>query len=287
MQKWNLLKKTAPCILSLAVAATTFPTAVMATDFDTAVVSEAETQEADVEDFGAEEVEAAEDTTEEMPEDIQQDEAADDLEIQEDAVAEEADPVSDRIEVAGERIRPERKRYFLFYKPDNVITSVTDPQGRRTVMDYFRNIRERIFPVGRLDYHSEGLLLMTNDGELDNILTHPKHEVKKVYEVTVRGKYSLKLADKMSKGVRIDSGVTAPCEIEVLGYDKEKNKTKVRMTLHEGKNREIRKMMAAFHYPVFGLKRVQYSFLTLSGVSRGEYRRLSLEEVKKLYELHK
>ena len=95
MQKWNLLKKTAPCILSLAVAATTFPTAVMATDFDTAVVSEAETQEADVEDFGAEEVEAAEDTTEEMTEDIQQDEAADDLEIQEDAVAEEADPVSD------------------------------------------------------------------------------------------------------------------------------------------------------------------------------------------------
>ena len=95
MQKWNLLKKTAPCILSLAVAATTFPTAVMATDFDTAVVSEAETQEADVEDFGAEEVEAAEDTTQEMPEDIQQDEAADDLEIQEDAVAEEADPVSD------------------------------------------------------------------------------------------------------------------------------------------------------------------------------------------------
>ena len=85
----------------------------------------------------------------------------------------------------------------------------------------------------------------------------------------------------MSKGVRIDSGVTAPCEIEVLGYDKEKNKTKVRMTLHEGKNREIRKMMAAFHYPVFGLKRVQYSFLTLSGVSRGEYRRLSLEEVKR------
>ena len=95
MQKWNLLKKTAPCILSLAVAATSFPTAVMATDFDTAVVSEAEAQEADVEDFGAEEVEAAEDTTEEMTEDIQQDEAADDLEIQEDAVAEETDPVSD------------------------------------------------------------------------------------------------------------------------------------------------------------------------------------------------
>ena len=128
---------------------------------------------------------------------------------------------------------------------------------------------------------------MTNDGELDNLLTHPRNEVQKVYEVTVRGKYSPKLAEKMSKGVKIDTGITAPCEIEILGYDKEKNKTTVRMTLHEGKNREIRKMMAAFHYPVFGLKRVKYSFLTLGGLGRGEYRRLSLEEVKKLYELHK
>ena len=110
-------------------------------------------------------------------------------------------------------------------------------------------------------------------------LVDPKAEIAAGVEI---GPYSI-----IGPGVRIDSGVTAPCEIEVLGYDKEKNKTKVRMTLHEGKNREIRKMMAAFHYPVFGLKRVQYSFLTLAGVSRGEYRRLSLEEVKKLYELHK
>ena len=196
----------------------------------------------------------------------------------------EADPFSDRIEALGETVKPEKKRWFLFYKPDGVITSVSDPEGRRTVMDYFRNIRERIFPVGRLDYHSEGLLIMTNDGELDNILTHPKHEVKKVYEVTVRGRYSPKLAEKMSKGVRIDTGVTAPCEIEVIGYDKEKNKTQVRMTLHEGKNREIRKMMAAYHYPVFELKRVKYAFLTLDGLSRGSYRRLTNEEVQKLYE---
>ena len=161
----------------------------------------------------------------------------------------EADPVKDRIEVNGETVKPERKKYFLFYKPDNVITSVSDPQGRRTVMDYFRTVRERIFPVGRLDYHSEGLLIMTNDGDLDYILTHPSHEVEKTYEVTVRGRYSMKLADKMSKGVRIDTGITAPCEIEVLEYNKEKNKTKIRMVLHEGKNREIRKMMAAYHYP--------------------------------------
>lgn len=163
----------------------------------------------------------------------------------------EADPVKDRIEAMGTLVKPEKKKYFLFYKPDSVITSVSDPQGRRTVMDYFRTVRERIFPVGRLDYHSEGLLIMTNDGDLDYILTHPSHEVTKTYEVTVRGRYSPKLADKMSQGVRIDTGVTAPCEIEVLGYDKEKNKTKVKMVLHEGKNREIRKMMAAYHYPRF------------------------------------
>ena len=193
----------------------------------------------------------------------------------------EADPVKDRIEAMGTLVKPEKKKYFLFYKPDNVITSVSDPQGRRTVMDYFRTVRERIFPVGRLDYHSEGLLIMTNDGDLDYILTHPSHEVTKTYEVTVRGRYSPKLADKMSRGVRIDTGITAPCEIEVLGYDKEKNKTKVKMVLHEGKNREIRKMMAAYHYPVFGLVR------TPEGLSRGMSRRLTSEEVRKLYELYR
>lgn len=197
----------------------------------------------------------------------------------------EADPFKDRIEALGSTVKAERKKYFLFYKPDNVITSVSDPQGRRTVMDYFRTTRERIFPVGRLDYHSEGLLLMTNDGDLDFALTHPSHEVEKTYKVTVRGKYSAKLADKMSHGVRIDTGITAPCEIQVLGYNKEKNRTQILMTLHEGKNREIRKMMAAYHYPVFELVRIRYAFLTMDGLTRGGYRRLSPEEVRKLYEL--
>lgn len=199
----------------------------------------------------------------------------------------EADPMRDTIEVMGEVIRRERPKYFLFYKPDRVITSLSDPEGRRTVADYFRNVRERVFPVGRLDYHSEGALLMTNDGELDNLLTHPRYQVNKVYEVTVRGRFSPKAAEKMAKGVKIDTGVTAPCEIEILEYNKEKNKTKVRMTLHEGKNREIRKMMEAFHHMVFELVRVQYAFLTLAGLKRGEYRKLTREEVKKLYDLAK
>lgn len=199
----------------------------------------------------------------------------------------EADPMRDTIEVMGEVIRRERPKYFLFYKPDRVITSLSDPEGRRTVADYFRNVRERVFPVGRLDYHSEGAILMTNDGELDNLLTHPRYQVNKVYEVTVRGRFSPKAAEKMAKGVKIDTGMTAPCEIEILEYNKEKNKTKVRMTLHEGKNREIRKMMEVFHHMVFELVRVQYAFLTLNGLNRGEYRKLTREEVKKLYDLAK
>ncbi len=199
----------------------------------------------------------------------------------------EADPMRDTIEVMGEVIRRERPKYFLFYKPDRVITSLSDPEGRRTVADYFRNVRERVFPVGRLDYHSEGAILMTNDGELDNLLTHPRYQVNKVYEVTVRGRFSPKAAEKMAKGVKIDTGITAPCEIEILEYNKEKNKTKVRMTLHEGKNREIRKMMEVFHHMVFELVRVQYAFLTLNGLKRGEYRKLTREEVKKLYDLAK
>lgn len=198
----------------------------------------------------------------------------------------QADGRKDKIEAGGKVLQPERLRYFLLNKPDRVITSASDPQGRRTVMDYFPTVRERLFPVGRLDYHSEGLILMTNDGDLDYLLTHPSREVEKVYRVTVRGKLSEALAKKIEKGVRLDDGMTAPCGAKVLSYDKEKNKTVLLMTLHEGKNREIRRIMEHFHYPVFGLERIQYSFLTLEGVARGGSRRLTTEEVKELYERH-
>ncbi|HAT56878.1 MAG TPA: pseudouridine synthase [Veillonellaceae bacterium] len=194
-----------------------------------------------------------------------------------------ADLERDRIEVDGRPLRRERKRYFLFYKPDRVITSSDDPQGRRTVMDFFGSVRERIFPVGRLDYHTEGLLLMTNDGKLDEWLTHPRGEVKKVYEVEVRGRLSERLAAQIGRGVRLEDGKTAPCGVEVLAYDEARNRTFLRMTLHEGKNREIRRIMAHFHYPVFSLKRTQYSFLTADRLKKGTFRALTSEEVKKLY----
>ena len=199
----------------------------------------------------------------------------------------EADIRKDRIEADGKPVRPERLRYFLFFKPDRVITSVSDPQGRRTVLDFFPKVKERIFPVGRLDYHTEGLLIMTNDGALDYRLTHPSREVPKTYEVTVRGKFSEELAAKMEKGVQLDDGKTAPCEITVREYDEVRNRTYLTITIHEGKNREIRRMMEKFHYPVFALKRVKYAFLTLGGVTKGKYRPLSESEVAKLYEFGK
>ncbi len=199
----------------------------------------------------------------------------------------EADIRKDRIEADGKPVRPERLRYFLFFKPDRVITSVSDPQGRRTVLDFFPKVKERIFPVGRLDYHTEGLLIMTNDGALDYRLTHPSREVPKTYEVTVRGKFSEELAAKMGKGVQLDDGKTAPCEITVREYDEVRNRTYLTITIHEGKNREIRRMMEKFHYPVFALKRVKYAFLTLDGVTKGKYRPLSESEVAKLYEFGK
>lgn len=199
----------------------------------------------------------------------------------------EADIRKDRIEADGKPVRPERLRYFLFFKPDRVITSVNDPQGRRTVLDFFPKVKERIFPVGRLDYHTEGLLIMTNDGALDYRLTHPSREVPKTYEVTVRGKFSEELAAKMEKGVQLDDGKTAPCEITVREYDEVRNRTYLTITIHEGKNREIRRMMEKFHYPVFALKRVKYAFLTLDGVTKGKYRPLSESEVAKLYEFGK
>ena len=198
----------------------------------------------------------------------------------------EADLRRDRIEADGVALRAESLRYFLFYKPDRTITSASDPAGRRTVLDFFPRVRERIFPVGRLDYHTEGLLILTNDGKLDYILTHPSKGVPKVYEVTVRGKFSENLARKMEKGVELSDGRTAPCTVEVLEYDAPRNRTQVRMTLREGKNREIRRMMEAFHFPVFALTRVQYSFLTADGLAKGAYRPLSREEVGKLYALY-
>lgn len=189
----------------------------------------------------------------------------------------------DMILVDGKRLEAEKKRYFLFNKPKGVITTASDDQGRETVMDYFKKVPERIYPVGRLDQNTEGLLLMTNDGELANILMHPSKLVDKTYEVKIKSRIADTVLQQLADGVELEDGMTAPAIICYNGYDVHTGITNVEITIHEGRNRQVRRMFEHFGLQVYNLRRVQYAFLTLSGVKRGAYRRLTPEEIAELY----
>ncbi len=189
----------------------------------------------------------------------------------------------DIILVDGKRLEAEKKRYFLFNKPKGVITTASDDQGRETVMDYFKKVPERIYPVGRLDQNTEGLLLMTNDGELANILMHPSKLVDKTYEVKIKSRITDAVLQQLADGVELEDGMTAPAIVCYNGYDVHTGITNVEITIHEGRNRQVRRMFEHFGLQVYNLRRVQYAFLTLSGVKRGAYRRLTPEEIAELY----
>ncbi len=198
------------------------------------------------------------------------------------ALGTKADPVRDHIKVHGKRILPQaRFVYLLLNKPKGYITSVKDPQGRPTVMDLIQGIPDRVYPVGRLDYASEGLLLLTNDGEMAQKLMHPRHEIEKRYWVKVSGHLTdAKLQKVSSGGISIPTGRTAPCLVQRLSQTKEYSWLEV--TLHEGKNREIRRVMEKIGHPVNKLKRVGYAFLKVGDMSPGAFRHLTLEEVSRL-----
>ena len=189
----------------------------------------------------------------------------------------------DMILVDGKRLEAEKKRYFLFNKPKGVITTASDDQGRETVMDYVKKVPERIYPVGRLDQNTEGLLLMTNDGELANILMHPSKLVDKTYEVKIKSRIADTVLQQLADGVELEDGMTAPAIVCYNGYDVHTGITNVEITIHEGRNRQVRRMFEHFGLQVYNLRRVQYAFLTLSGVKRGAYRRLTPEEIAELY----
>ncbi|MDQ0339184.1 23S rRNA pseudouridine2605 synthase [Caldalkalibacillus uzonensis] len=192
------------------------------------------------------------------------------------------DPEQDQIAVNEKEIDTERKVYYLFYKPTGVITSVRDPQGRPVVMDFFRQVPERIYPVGRLDRDTSGLLILTNDGELAHRLMHPSFHVDKVYRVTVQGIPKKQKLNKLERGIRLRDGWTAPAKVECLQQDIKQNIAVVRITIHEGRKRQVRRMFKAIGHPVLALHREQYAFLTLKGLKEGEYRQLDAEEVKRL-----
>jgi 23S rRNA pseudouridine2605 synthase len=187
----------------------------------------------------------------------------------------------DVVTFKGQVVKPEgQKRYILYYKPIGEVTTVTDPEGRPTVMDHFRDFPVRLYPVGRLDFDSEGLLLLTNDGDLTRRLTHPSFEVEKRYIARASNQLSDEGLRALRAGVIIDGRKTAPAKVSVLRRDP--FSTDILITIHEGRNRQIRKMVEAIGHQVVRLKRVQYGPIALGDMKRGEWRELSEEEVRSL-----
>jgi 23S rRNA pseudouridine2605 synthase len=197
-----------------------------------------------------------------------------------------ADPDRDHIKVDGKLItRAEDHRYILLYKPKEVMTTVEDPQGRRTVIELVRGVRERIYPVGRLDYHSEGLVLLTNDGELAYKVSHPQHGSVKTYNVKVRGVPEERLIDKLRRGITIDGKRTLPCEIsgiKTTGKGAEEGNSWWEVKLREGRTQQIRKMFQAVGHPVSKLKRVAIGPIADPKLTPGVWRELTKHEVKLL-----
>ena len=190
----------------------------------------------------------------------------------------------DVIFVEGKSIsKKEDKVYYLFNKPRGVVTTSHDNLGRKTVLDFLPE-DERIYPVGRLDYDTTGVLLVTNDGELTNLLTHPKNHVEKTYIVKVEGILLKQDLEKLCKGVVIDGKKTSRAKAKIKKIDKKTNTTLLELKIYEGRNHQVKKMLEAIGYPVKKLKREKFSFLTTQGLLSGEYRTLSIKEVKKLYQ---
>ena len=191
----------------------------------------------------------------------------------------------DQIEVEGNQlIKNEKKVYYLLNKPRGVISSVTDDKERTTVVSLI-DTDERIYPVGRLDYDTTGLILLTNDGELANNLMHPKNEVEKTYVAKLEGVLTPSEFYGLKKGIVVEGRKVIPTRVKVRKTDVEKNTQIVEISIIEGRNHIVKKIFEQLNKPVSKLKRESYAFLTLGNLKSGEYRELSLKEVKKLYSL--
>ncbi|MBZ5752788.1 MULTISPECIES: 23S rRNA pseudouridine(2605) synthase RluB [Metabacillus] len=191
----------------------------------------------------------------------------------------------DRVEVEGVPLEREEPVYLLLYKPTGVISAAKDDKGRKVVTDFFPYIKQRIYPVGRLDYDTSGILLLTNDGEFANSLMHPRYEVEKTYVAKVKGIPIREKVRLLEKGVQLEDGKTAPANVKVLSVDKKKNTSIIELKIHEGRNRQVRRMLEAIGHPVQKLKREQYAFLDLKGLVTGDSRELTPHEVKQLRSL--
>lgn len=191
----------------------------------------------------------------------------------------------DLVEVNGIPLHKEEPVYYMLYKPREVISSVSDDKGRKIVADYLLGVTERVFPIGRLDYHTSGMLLLTNDGDFAHLLMHPKHEIEKVYIAKIKGIPSKIELGQLRKGVQSDHDLLKANKYTILSVDKSKQTMILEIVLGEGKNRHIRRMMEQLGYPIMKLTREKYGLLTLDGLQSGEFRRLTPHEVKQMRHL--
>ena len=189
---------------------------------------------------------------------------------------------NDIIDINGKPLKKEEKEYYLLNKPRGVVTTTSDDKDRKVVTDLIETTK-RIYPIGRLDYDTTGALILTNDGELTNLLNHPSSEIQKVYVAKIEGIVEPYKVKKLSDGVIVDGKKTSKAKVRIKKLDKKNDASYIELTIHEGRNHQVKNMFASLGYKVLKLKRTNYAFLDLRGLSTGEYRTLSIKEVKKLY----
>ncbi|WP_170237390.1 pseudouridine synthase [Streptococcus hyovaginalis] len=191
----------------------------------------------------------------------------------------------DVVEVEGSPIYNEEKVYYLLNKPRGVISSVSDEKGRQTVIDLLPDVKQRIYPVGRLDWDTSGLLLLTNDGDFTDKMIHPRNEIDKVYLARVKGIATKENLRPLTRGVSIDGKKTKPARYNIIKVETDKNRSVVELTIHEGRNHQVKKMFESVGLLVDKLSRTQFGTLDLSGLRPGEARRLTKKEVSQLHNL--
>lgn len=199
------------------------------------------------------------------------------------AMGEKINPQTQKVTVDGKQIAPEtEKTYILLNKPKGYVTTLADPQGRPIVTDLIKDVETRIFPVGRLDFDTEGALLLTNDGELAQKMQHPSFEVTKTYEARIKGVPSWEKLKNLERGILLEGKMTSPAKLKILG--KQTQSALVRITIHEGRKHQVKKMFSAIGHPVTSLKRVAYGNLRLQNLPRGRYRLLNKQDLKKIFQ---
>jgi 23S rRNA pseudouridine2605 synthase len=194
------------------------------------------------------------------------------------------DENADKVTVDGLEVSPvTESEYVLFNKPRNVMTTLRDPFGRRTIVHYLKKMPNRVYPIGRLDFDTEGVLLLTNDGDLAYRLAHPKYQVQKVYEAKVEGHFKPEDVERIQKGVKLKDGATGRATVNILGFAS--RFTRIRLTLTEGRKHEVKELCSGVGHPVVELRRVEFAGITTRNLEPGNWRRLNRAEVEKLRSL--